>query len=190
MPDSPPDSAAAMPSPRALVARRALIAALLLGVLADPMLRDGSWGVGLLIWMAALAAAIVALARRGGRALRRESAIWLALAVLFPAGLSWHDAETLIAFDVLAMLAALVLLAMSLDAIPVPGLGAARVRDLLRAAFGTALEVATGAVPLLVRDAEPHAAPPATVGRARRVGRALVIAVPILAVFALLFQNA
>jgi hypothetical protein len=38
-------------------------------------------------------------------------------------------------FDVLAMLTALVLLAMSIDAIPVPGLTLARLRDLIRAAF-------------------------------------------------------
>ncbi len=186
----PPAPATANPSPRALLARDALTAAVLLGVLADPLLRNEPWGLGLLVWIAALAAAIVVLARRSGRPLAGERRAWLALAVLFPAALSWHDADFLIAFDVLAMLAALVLLAMSLDGIPVPRLALARVRDLIRGGFGTGLEVATGAVPLVARDAELHTVQPAKLGRARRVGRALAITVPILLVFTLLLRNA
>src|SRR5688500_6241006 len=154
----PADPAAAAASPRALVARRALPGAALLGIIAHPLLRHEPWGLGLLLWMAAFAAVVVALFRKAGRALPRESAIWLALAVLFAAGLSWRDAEMLQFFDVLAMLTALALLAMSVNAIPVAGLGLARVRDLMRAAFGTGLDVATGVIPLLGRDAELHTA--------------------------------
>jgi hypothetical protein len=141
--------------------------------------------------MAAFATTAAALVRQSGRPLPRESRIWLAAAVLFAAGLSWRDAELLQVFDVLAMLTALVLLAMSLDAIPVPSLVVARVRDLVRAAFGTGLEVATGVVPLLVRDAELHTAlRPTDTGNARRIGRAMVITAPILIVFTLLLTQA
>ena len=188
LPDSAPMTAAAT-SDR--IARRALLAAALLGVLADPLLRNGPWGLGLLVWMSAFAAAVVALARRSARSLSRESAIWLTVAVLFAAGLSWRDADVLQPFDVLAMLAALVLLAMSMGAVPVPGLALARVRDLIGAAFGTGLEVATGVVPLVARDAGFHAAPQtATDGRARRIARAVLITVPIIVVFALLLTHA
>ena len=45
----------AIPSPRARAARRILVGAALLGVLADPLLRNEPWGLGLLAWMAALA---------------------------------------------------------------------------------------------------------------------------------------
>ena len=185
------EPASTIPSPRALVARRALLGAALLGILADPLLRNGPWGLGLLVWMAGFAAIVMALVRRNGRALSRESRLWLAVAVLFAAGLSWRDAAMLQFFDVLAMLAALVLLAMSLDAIPVPGLALARVRDLIRAAFGTGLDVATGVVPLLMRDAELHTAlRPSRGGSVRRIGRALVITAPILLVFTLLLTHA
>lgn len=179
------------PSPRALVARRALIGATLLGILADPLLRNGPWGLGLLVWMAVFAIATIILVRQNRRSLSRESSIWLAVAVLFAAGLSWRDSEMLQVFDVLAMLSALVLLAMSIAAIPVPGLATARVRDLIGAALGTGREVATGVVPLLMRDAELDASAGASNGWSiRRIGRALVITVPLLFVFTLLLAHA
>jgi hypothetical protein len=168
-----------------------LLGAALLGILADPLLRNEPWGMGLLVWMTAFAAVAVTLARQSGRSFTGESGVWLGVAVLFAAGLSWRDADMLQAFDVLAMLAALVMLAMSIAAVPVPGLGPARVRDLIRAAFGAGLDVATGVVPLAIRDAELHTAlRPASDGRVRRVGRALVIAAPIVLVFTLLLTRA
>ncbi|MGQ0648113.1 MAG: DUF4153 domain-containing protein [Gemmatimonadaceae bacterium] len=180
-----------IPSTRALVARRALLGAVLLGVLADPLLRNEPWGLGLLVWMALFATITIALVRQSARPLSRESGIWLGVAVLFAAGLSWRDAEMLQFFDVLAMLTALVLLAISISAIPVPGLALARVRDLIRAAFGTGLDVATGVVPLLLRDAELHTAlRPANDGSVRRIGKALVITAPVLLVFTLLLTQA
>jgi hypothetical protein len=178
-------------SQRALVARDALLAAALLGITADPLLRNGPWGIGLLIWMLQFAAIVAALVRRDGRPLSREGSIWLGAAVFFAGGLSWRDSGLLHFFDVLAMLSSLVLLAMSMNAIPVPGLVAARVRDLIRGAFGTGISVAAGAVPLLLHDAELHTAPrqPNT-GRVRQIGRALLIAAPIFIVFALLLSSA
>ncbi|MHB1223713.1 MAG: DUF4153 domain-containing protein [Gemmatimonadaceae bacterium] len=168
-----------------------LAGAVLAGVLADPLLRDGPWGVGLLVWMVAFAIVVVVLTREIGRPLSNESRLWLAVAVLFAAGLSWRDAGILQFFDVLAMLTALVLLAMSIDAIPVPGLALARVRDLIGAAFGTGLDVATGVIPLVIRDAELHTAlRPSNGGSVRRIGRALVITAPILLVFTLLLTRA
>jgi uncharacterized protein DUF4153 len=178
-------------SPRALVARRALVAAVLLGSLADPLLRTEPWGLGLLVWMVGFAIVAIALMRQNGRPRSPEGSSWLAVAVVFAAGLSWRDSEVLRFFDVLAMLTALVLLALSLDAIPVPGLAFARVRDLIRAAFGTGLDVATGVVPLLLRDAELHTAfRPSHDGSVRRIARALLITVPILLVFTLLLTRA
>jgi hypothetical protein len=186
-----PEPGPANPSRRARLARGALLGAGLLGILADPLFRNGYWGLGLLVWMAAFAAIAIALVRQGGRPLSRESSLWLAVAVFFAAGLSWRDAELLLFFDALAMLTALVLLAMSLGARPVPGLALARVRDLIRAALGTGLDAATGVVPLVMRDAELHAAlRPSTGGSIRRVGRALVLTVPLFLGFTLLLTHA
>lgn len=179
------------PSPRALVARRALMGAVLLGILADPLLRNEPWGLGLPVWMVVFATIAVALFRQHGRPLSPESRSWLAVAVLFAAGVSWRDSEVLQFFDVLTMLTALVLLAMSVNAIPVAGLAIARVRDLIRAAFGTGLDVAVGVVPLLMRDAELDTAPRSSGdGSVRRIGKALLITAPILVVFTLLLTQA
>ncbi|MBA3671003.1 MAG: DUF4173 domain-containing protein [Gemmatimonadaceae bacterium] len=203
-PTDPPSSAAPIspsratasaggtgPSPHARLARRVLLGAALLGILADSLLRNGPWGLGLLVWITVFALVVFALVTRSGRELSRESAIWLGVAVLFAAGLSWRDAEVILVFDVLAMLSALVLLAMSINGVPVAGLALARIRDLLRAAFGTGLSVATGVVPLMMRDAEFHAAlEPSHQGRAMRLGKALVITAPILLVFTFLLAHA
>ncbi|HEX5439074.1 MAG TPA: DUF4173 domain-containing protein [Gemmatimonadaceae bacterium] len=187
----PTERESSAPSPRALVARSALLGAVSLGILGDSLLRNGPWGLGLLVWMLVFATIAVMLVRLDGRALSRESRLWLAAAVLCTAGLCWRDADMLQLFDVLAMLTALVLLATSIDATPVPGLALARVRDLIGAAFGTGLEVATGVLPLLLRDAELHTTlRPSNDWGVRRIGRALVITTPILLVFTLLLTHA
>jgi hypothetical protein len=173
------------------MAQRALVAAGLLGIAADPLLRNGPWGLGLLTWMVLFAAVLTTIARASGVALSRESRTWLALAVLFAAGLSWRDADTLYLFDVLAMLASLVLLAMSLNALPVAGLASARIRDLLRAGLGTGLDVGVGAIPLALSDAElASAVRPSGAGNARRIAKALLITLPLLLVFTLLLTQA
>ena len=81
----------ATPSYRARVARRELLGAILLGILADPLLRNEPWGLGLLVWIVAFAAIATLLLRQAGRPLSPESSIWLAAAVLFAAGLAWRD---------------------------------------------------------------------------------------------------
>ncbi|HJR51890.1 MAG TPA: DUF4173 domain-containing protein [Gemmatimonadales bacterium] len=162
-----------------------------LGILADPLLRNEPWGLGLLVWIVGFAAIATTLLRQGRRARSPESSIWLAVAVLFAAGLSWRDSEVLLVFDLLAMLTALALLALSLNAIPVPGLAFARVRDLIRAGVGTGFDVATGVIPLLMSDAELQTTlRPSPDGSVRRIGRALLITVPILLVFTLLLAQA
>jgi len=180
-----------IPSARGRVARRALLSAVVLGILADPLLRNEPWGLGLLVWIVVFALITIALVRHAGRPLSSESSTWLAVAVLFAAGLSWRDSEVLQAFDVLAMLTALVLLAMSLNAIPVPGLALARVRDLIWAGFGTGIGAATGVIPLLMSDTELQTTlRPSHDGSARRIGKAVLITVPILLVFTILFAQA
>ncbi len=172
-------------SPRPATARRALFGAGLLGIIADPLLRNGPWGFGLLLWMAAFAIVVISLVRQSGQTLSHESRIWLGVAILFAAGLSWRDSGLLLFFDVLAMLAALTLLAMTMNGVPVAGLAIARVRELTRAAFGTALDVAFGVVPLMITDAELDAGlrPPGS-GKFGRIAKALVITAPVLLVFA------
>jgi hypothetical protein len=177
------------PSTRALVARRALVGAALLGIVADPLLRHGYWGLGLAVWMGAFAALLVVLVRQQGRVLSTESWLWLSAALTFAASMAWRDSELLDAFNLLAMLGGLALLAMSLNAIPVPGISLARVRDLIVSAFGTGLDVVAGAVPLSLRDAQlPAALVPSSA--ALRVTRALALTAPVVLLFTILLAQA
>jgi uncharacterized protein DUF4153 len=181
----------AAPACRPLFAWWALVAAALLGILADLLLRDGLSALGLLLWMLLFSIAVLTLARRHDRRLSAESRTWLAIALLAAVGSTWHDAPELQFFDLLALLTALVLLAMSSNAMPVSSLALARVRDLIRTAFGTAVGVATGVVPLMLRDAELNAARrPAGGGSVRRISQALLITLPLLALFSLLLTRA
>lgn len=178
-------------SPRAVLARRSLVGAALLGVLADPLLRNEPWGLGLGVWVAALAVVIAVTARHAERRLSFESQGWLAVAVLMAAALAWRDSALVLVFDVFAMLAALVLLAMSMNGVPVASLAVARVRDLVRAAFGTGLDVAFGAIPMVLNDAQLNVGRhTASHSNARRTVRAVVIALPIFVVFTFLLTRA
>lgn len=186
-----PSSVPVPPEPgtdaRAAVARRTLAAAALLGVLGDALLRHDPWGIGLLLWMLGLGAGVAALAHRAGRQLSREGMAWLVLAVWCGGAMTWRDAAMLQVFDLFGMLAALTLLAMSISRVPAPAISRATIGDLVVAAAGTGLGVATGAIPLLLNDAQLDAP---SGGRARRVGRAVVIAAPVVLVFALLLSSA
>lgn len=188
-PDVLTQPAAAAASPRVVTARRALLAAAGLGVLADPLLRNGPAGLGLPVWMAAFAVVLLALLRHLDRPIPAETRAWLSVAMVFAGGQAWRDSDMLHGFNFLAMLAALVLVAMSLNAIPVPRLALARVRDLIRAAFGTGLDVAFGMPQLLINDTEFHTVVPPATG-VRRLSRAVVITVPVLLIFTVLLADA
>ncbi len=180
-----------MPSPRALTARRALRNAVLLGIIADPLLRNGPWGLGLFAWIVALAAATIALVRADGRAVAVETKIWLLIAIVFSGMLAWRDSEMLYGVNVLAMLIALVLVAMSINGIPVASVAAARVRDVLSAGMRTGIDVMIGVFPLVMRETQFNTVRhPATGAKARRLAKAIAIALPIVIVFAMLLTQA
>ena len=73
-----------------------LVAGLVLGVLGDVLLRaPGPPGLNMFLWVAAVALAALVLHRRAGVGLDRERVTWLAIGVLFAAGLVWRDAPPL-----------------------------------------------------------------------------------------------
>jgi hypothetical protein len=163
----------------------ALATAAGLGVLGDALLRaSGPPGVNAVLWSAAGATALVALARRRGWAASRESIVLLATAVLFMGGLAWRDADALRALNVLAAAVAVSLAAGEA--------GAAWVRRAGTAAYAkagvlTALGLAAG--PLAFPGGMPAPAPRTSAVRAawRRhgfaVARGALLAVPPLLVF-------
>jgi hypothetical protein len=179
-------------SPRARLARYALIGAALLGVSADALLRIGPWGAGLVLWMAVLAGLTVALLDYRGTRLSTETCVWLAAAVLLSGTFMWRDADLMLTLvNLSAMLAALLIGAVTAAGVPELSVAQARLRDLFHAALHSVGGTAAGPCRLIAFDAELQAVlrPPGH-GQLLRMGRAVLITAPLFAVFALLFTRA
>jgi len=176
-----------------------LEAALVLGLLADLLLRAVPWGINVLLWAGALVAAVVALRMRwrsrssgssgDGGAFFKEEGRWLVLSALFfAAAFAWRDSMTLKSLDFLALLLALSLLSWRA--------GGRRMR--LAGVLDYALGVGFAAVnalfaffPLVLVDVRWKEIPRRGWSRHMlAVVRGLIIAVPLLLVFGLLFMAA
>jgi hypothetical protein len=179
------------PAPAACVA--ALLAAgVLLGAVGDVLLRaPGPPGLNLSLWVGSVAAAAVALHRRAALALDRERVAWLVIGVAFAAGFAWRDGPPL---KLLALGCATLTFALAANRHT-----AAWVRraSLLRYAGALALGAlhAWTAAALAVVDARVFTRRVETgrgAGwpRTAAVGRGLVIATPLVAVFGALFMSA
>jgi hypothetical protein len=172
-----------------------LEAALVLGLLADLLLRAVPWGINVLLWAGALAAAVVVLRARwhsrhsSDSAFLKEDGRGLILSVLFfAAAFAWRDSMTLKSLDFLALLLALALLSWRARA--------KRMR--LAGLMEYALEIGLAGLnaffasfPLLLTDVRWKEIPRRGWSRhAFAVVRGLIIAAPLLLVFGLLFMAA
>ncbi len=169
--------------------RRILAAAVLLGILADVLLRDGFDGIGFPLWIAFVAIGAIVLARRFGTPLTWESEGWLTVAVLAAAAMAWRDSPQLQALDFLATLFALGVAAVVIGA-PQAGLHAARLRDTAWAGARVLRDVFVGAVPLTVRELRAPATRQAASQRGWPVARAALIIIVLVAVFGSLLRGA
>ncbi|MCY7379632.1 MAG: hypothetical protein LH467_09880, partial [Gemmatimonadaceae bacterium] len=183
------EQAATSPADIAPFARAIIAHALVLGLGADLLLRDGPLGLGYPIWLTLLACSLLALAQRAGRKMTRESGAWLGTAVVFGAGMAWREAEHLRVFDFLTTLFALRMAALALGS-PRSALRAQRLRDTLWAAVGAIRSIAAGLAPLLFGEASLRAPAARSMTRARPVVRAVVIALPPLVIFGSLLRGA
>ena len=181
--------AATSPADVAPLARAIIAHALVLGLGADLLMRDGPVGLGYPIWLTLLAGSLLALAQRADRTMTRESGAWLGTAVAFGAAMAWRDAEHLRFFDFLATLFALGMAAIAMGS-PRSALHAQRLRDTLWAAVGAIRSIAGGLAPLLFGEASLRAPAARSTTRARPVVRAVVIALPLLVIFGSLLRGA
>ncbi|GLC23675.1 DUF4153 domain-containing protein [Roseisolibacter agri] len=177
--------------PQPAVARRAVGAALTLGVLTDALLRAQPLGINLLLLTTALVAALAWLARRREQPLTLGAALLGALALVFAGAAGWRDAEALAALNVLALLTVLAALAAAVlhgDALdvdhagPLAYVGGAVIMG-ARVAFGAPL-LASRAV-----EAPPLPAP-ATLAGIGTLARGGLLAAPALLVFGVLLVSA
>lgn len=173
----------------------ALAAALVLGVLGDILIvRAEGLGLGAALWVAALSAGALALARwgLGAGALKGEGRWLMAVAVLFAACFVWRGSEVLRLFDILAIGLSLGLAALTLRG------GSLSRTGVLSYPVGLAISAVhhgMGPLLLLFTDVDWKALPKeGEDGSHRRaaaaVVRGLVIAVPLLLIFGGLFVAA
>ena len=169
-----------------------LVAGAVLGALGDALLRaPGPPGLNLLLWIAAVAVAALALHRRAALTLDRERVAWLAIGVVFAAGLAWRDAPPL---KLLALGCATLTFALAAHRLAAAWVRRAGVTRYAGAVALGALHAWTAAALALV-DAARSASRVETGGAAgwrsiAAVARGLVIATPLVVVFGALFMSA
>jgi len=169
-----------------------LVAGVVLGVVGDALLRaPGPPGLNLSLWVASVAIAALALHRRAALFLDRERVAWLAIGVVFAAGLAWRDAPPL---KLLALGCATLAFALAAHRLAAGWVRRAGVIGYAGALALGALHVWTAAALALV-DAAQVTARIGTGGAARwrslgAVARGLAIATPLVAVFGALFMSA
>ena len=172
-----------------MLARRLLLDAIVLGGLADALLRDG-FGVGLLAWMLVFAATFVHIRRRQG-GLSREQTGWLIAALFFAGTFAIRDSGMLGFYNFVAMLGALALLgAISSAASPVRSILGQRLRDLAYVLARSAATVAAAVFRLLGACGLGDSVHEWNTGRGKSLIRATLIALPLLLVFGVLLGSA
>ncbi|HET7436333.1 MAG TPA: DUF4173 domain-containing protein [Thermoanaerobaculia bacterium] len=160
-------------------ARSLLLAALLLGALADALLRYVPPGLNVLLWTAVCVT--IAL-----RAPRRS---WFAgiCALVAASGLVWRSAETLTMLDILLLAVFLPMLAIDARGVRV---AAAGLMEIAGGVAWTGVQTAAGLPQLLFRDLAWRFAPREDAGRVKSAARGIVIAVVPLIVFGTLLSSA
>lgn len=168
---------------------RVLEAALLMGLLGDALLRATPWGVNLLLWVAALMAAVIALLARWRRGVLASEGRWLLLPVIFfAADFAWRDSWTLRSLNMLALLVALSLVALRTR---VGRIHLAGIMEYAMGAVMAGIDALFGPFVLLLDDIRWRELPRAGWSRhMAAVVRGLVIALPLLLIFGGLFMAA
>jgi hypothetical protein len=170
-------------------ARAILTTALLLGVGADALLRDGPVGLAFGVWIATVALGVVSLLRRAERPISEETTAWLVTAVLFAFGFAWRNSDALLFLDFWAVIGSLGMAALSShDARS--ALFARRLRDTIAGAAAIVRGVLVGVLPLAFREALARNDATRLGGRVLRLTRAAVISGALLVVFGALLLGA
>jgi len=178
------------PDERRRLATRTLGDALLLGVVGDALLRAPSWGTNFTLWSLAILVAMVTLVRRRDGV--PADARWILLpAVALSLMFSWRDAESLAAFNTLALIGTIALLAAACAGETRRALVGSRVRDIAHAVILVGLETAFGMLALVFSDVSfRHVANARGASRVVAAVRAALVAIPLLLVFGGLFASA
>jgi uncharacterized protein DUF4153 len=162
-------------------------AALFLGLLGDKLLRATPLGLNVFLWLAALAATVVVLARWRGAPLTSARLWMIPTLLLFSALLVWRDSAWLVALDLFAIVVALSLGALR-SRRPVHRAG---LTDYVVGLAHASAAAGGKAMTLMQEDIDWNEFPKGQQGRqAVAVGRGLMLAAPLLFLFGALFVAA
>jgi hypothetical protein len=201
--EPPPMSAASIPAgprselaPEAADVRRRLAArtlgdALLLGVAGDALLRVPSWGANFTVWSIGIVVAMLTLARRRQDPVPSD-AWWIAMpAVAISLMYLLRDVGSLAAYNTLALIGTIALLASAVETGWRRPLVESRIRDLLHNAVVVGISTAFGMLPLVLSDVSLRQVTHARgAGRIIAGVRAVLFAIPLLLIFGSLFASA
>jgi len=166
---------------------RVLVAALILGVLGDALLRTGPWGINAFLWVTTLAATIVAVTWRQDAL--AGNGRWLLLPVIFFAvAFAWRDSPALKMLNVLALLVSLSLIILRAQGGRILRAG---LMEYVLGGVIAGLNAAFGLLPLLFGEIQWREALSDRLSkRTMAVARGLLLALPLLVVFGALFVTA
>jgi uncharacterized protein DUF4153 len=165
-----------------------LVAPVILGILADALLRAFPWGLNVTLWVSALVAVILWLGR-GKTELWAKGGFWLLLpSVLFAMDFIWRDSQPLALLDLFALW---VTASLAVFRAQVGGIFAAGLVQYALGAIFASLNAFLGVPFLAFKDISWEGMlPGGWRGRAPAAARGLLLAVPPVIVFALLFASA
>jgi len=171
-------------------ATAAVLAATVLGIAGDALLRTGALGINLVLWVVAALAATAWVARTRGRRLAGATTMLMVPVVFFAGVFAWRAAGGLLALNMLAMLSAFGALALALSGWP-PRLARASLGEMIIGAASVGFSGLFGAPALIVSDralADGNARP--RWHGAAAIVRGILIALPVLLVFGALLSSA
>ncbi len=171
------------------IAPRAIGHAVMAGIAADLLLREGPFGLGFPVWIAIAALTLTSLSWRARRDISMEAAAWLFVALISACGLAWRDSGMLQFLDLLATAGALGMTAIALGN-QKAGLLAERFRDTIWAGLASMRMIARGFVPNLGVAIHEAKGQPAWESQSRRALRSGLLAIGVLVVFGSLLRGA
>jgi len=163
-------------------------AALVLGILGDALIRATPWGINFFLWVSAGVAVVAVLYRRRRGAEPAELALLFAPPALFALAVAWRDAETLTAWNVLAVGLTLTLPFTRLFDID---LRLGRIADYVAGLITTGIAVTIGPILFVADDVQWAEVAQRGKGRtALGVAIGIILTVPVALVFGGLLMSA
>jgi hypothetical protein len=173
--------------PKTKLALLILAVAVVMGFVADALLREVAWGINLTIWIGLLIAGLAIAKRVGGGILEAGSALLIAPILIFGVCFSWRDSSMLRGLD----LGAIILAAALVITRQTGPFWAPSISRVVGSVFNLVAHCFAGFVHLISRDIDwTQQRSSVVAANARSAAAGVLIAIPMLLVFTLLFVRA